>query len=159
MSSNPLLISVSILPTTIKVNEKIVHLKKDYSESYLRNSFIQIKIRENGQIIHSFLALKRKKILYLEKKKIIEELNPKNKSEWVEKRTEITEIGKRCLLKTHKKELMYAVEIEKTRLNNPIKEFYVRKVKTVYILLSGSKIIHLIYPEKQHIIFEEITEV
>lgn len=140
----------------IKIKEKIIHLKNDFTDLYFRNSFIKVKIIENEHTTKSFLALKRKQILYIPNDtKIIDELIPKNKSEWIEKTTEITKINNKSSPKIRKKDLMHMIETTKSRLINSKKEFYIQKNKIIYTLPDNSKIIYKIYPDKNNIIFSE----
>ena len=145
----------------IKISEKIVHLENDFTDLYLRDSFIKVEVTENGHATKTFLASKRKQILTIpDNTKIIHELIPKSKSEWIEKHTEITKIdNNKPSSKIRKKDLMSMVETRKDKLINSRTECYVKKNKTIYTLLDGSKRIYEIYPEKDNkMIFEETIE-
>ena len=144
----------------VKIKEKIVHLENDFTDLYFRDSFIKVKIIENGHTTKTFVALKRKQTLTIpDNTKIIHELIPKNKSEWTEKHTEITKIdNSKPSPKIRKKDLLRMVETRKDKLINSRTECYVKKNKTIYTLLDGSKRIYEIYPDKDNMIFEETTE-
>ena len=142
----------------IKIKEKFVHLN-GFPNLYSRSSFIKVKIIENGHTTKTFLATKKKQTLTIpDNTKIIHELIPKNKNQWIQKDTEITKIDNKSSPKIRKKDLMYMVETRKTPLINSRNECYVKRNKTIYTLPDGSKIIYEIYPDKNNIIFEETVE-
>lgn len=144
----------------VKITEKIINLRNHLTEFHLRNSFIRVQIKKNGHTTKSFLAYSRKEILYIpDNTKIIHEIIPKNKNEWIEKTTEITEINnKKCSSKIRKKDLMYMVETNKSRLINSKTEFYIEKKKIIYTLPDKSKIVYELYPDKNNMVFSEIED-
>ena len=144
----------------IKIKEKFVHLN-GFADLYPRNSFIEVKIIENKHTTKTFLATKKKQTITIsDNTKIIHELIPKNKNEWIQKATEITKISDKSSPKIRKKDLMHMIETRKDKLINSKTEYYVKKSKTVYTLPDNSKIIHETYPnpKNNNIIFEETIE-